>query len=335
MSEEVILDGKTYISSKRASEKSGYAQDYIGQLARKGMIDARRIGGLWYIFFDSLNGYKDKADKLVREAPKTDNQAPDPDSLVFFDGKDYISAHRASEITGYHQDYVGQLARSGKIASQQIGNRWYVDRAGIEAHKTEKDSLLAAVQVESVGLQPKKEEAFIKKPEIVADTVEKIEKKEPVKQSIADIGPLLTYSADDGDLIPGLPDKTSALPALVLESNGEDDVEEETEKVNKIPITVSENRQLKANVVTKKDYFQVAKKAQRSGKSMSYATISAIIFSIIVVLGGGYFMLTGNSSSGGKESKSGLLAAGSMTFGKAGDFIEPLITHEIVYVRQN
>ena len=35
MSDEMQIEGKPYISSKRASELSGYAQDYIGQLARK------------------------------------------------------------------------------------------------------------------------------------------------------------------------------------------------------------------------------------------------------------------------------------------------------------
>src|SRR3990167_8328737 len=62
----------------------------------------------------------------------------DADSLVSFDGKDHISASRAAKITGYHPDYVGQLARSGAIISRQVGNRWYVDRAALLSHKKEK-----------------------------------------------------------------------------------------------------------------------------------------------------------------------------------------------------
>src|ERR1700690_1515912 len=151
MSDSVSIEGKEYISSKRAADLSGYAQDYLGQLARSGQIDAQRIGGLWYVSIESLSAYKSKADTFKPEPPKFDRQA-DPESFISFDGKDYISAARAAKITSYHQDYIGQLARSGKILSRQIGNRWYVEREALLSHKEEKDALLAALQSESVGI---------------------------------------------------------------------------------------------------------------------------------------------------------------------------------------
>lgn len=160
MSDEIPVGDTIYVSSKRASDISGYAQDYIGQLARSNQIDAKRIGGLWYVDMLSLEAYKTRSPEenkitspQIREVVEKEKEA---DVLVSFDGKDYISANRASKITGYNQDYVGQLARSGKILSRQVGNRWYVDRDGILAHKNEKDRLLAAVQSESVGLQLQK-----------------------------------------------------------------------------------------------------------------------------------------------------------------------------------
>ncbi|HEY4519595.1 MAG TPA: hypothetical protein VJH33_00960 [Candidatus Paceibacterota bacterium] len=159
MSDEIQISGKTYISSKRAGDLTGYAQDYIGQLARGGAIDAQRIGGLWYIYLDSVLQHKKVSESYIPEPPKK-HIAQDIKSIISLEGREYISASRASEITGYHQDYVGQLARSGKISSKQVGNRWYVDRHALEKHKAEKDSLLAAVQVESVGL--KKIEQFDK-----------------------------------------------------------------------------------------------------------------------------------------------------------------------------
>ncbi|MBI2618361.1 helix-turn-helix domain-containing protein [Candidatus Kaiserbacteria bacterium] len=45
----LMLDGKEYISSKRAAELMGYTQDYIGQLCRTGKIEARQVGRGWYI----------------------------------------------------------------------------------------------------------------------------------------------------------------------------------------------------------------------------------------------------------------------------------------------
>lgn len=49
-------------------------------------------------------------------------------------GKKYISAKRAASLTGYAKDYVGQLARAGKIAATRFGRAWYVEEASILAH---------------------------------------------------------------------------------------------------------------------------------------------------------------------------------------------------------
>lgn len=183
MSEEIFLEGKTYVSSKRAAEQTGYAQDYIGQLARKGIIDAQRVGGLWYVRMDSLADYQRNSASYTPTAPvKVQKEV---DSVITFDGKDFISASRAAKLTGYNQDYIGQLARGGKILSRQIGNRWYVDRQMLLAHKMQKDALLAAVQAESLG---------ISRPVVAS---------EPVQATSSDEEPLLTYLNEDGrDLMP-------------------------------------------------------------------------------------------------------------------------------------
>lgn len=56
--DSVEIDGKNYISSARAAKLVGYTKDYIGQLARAGKIDARRIGRGWYIHDDSVRKHK-------------------------------------------------------------------------------------------------------------------------------------------------------------------------------------------------------------------------------------------------------------------------------------
>lgn len=48
-------------------------------------------------------------------------------------GKKYISARRAAELTGYAKDYIGQLARGGKVAATKIGRAWYVEEGEIKA----------------------------------------------------------------------------------------------------------------------------------------------------------------------------------------------------------
>ncbi len=52
--DELIIAGKRHISSKRASELTGYAKDYIGQLIRQGKVHGSRVGRAWYVDLDEI-----------------------------------------------------------------------------------------------------------------------------------------------------------------------------------------------------------------------------------------------------------------------------------------
>ena len=56
-------------------------------------------------------------------------------SLYFGDDKKYISAKEASLLTGYSQDYIGQLARGNKIDSKRVNRIWYVSEESILNYK--------------------------------------------------------------------------------------------------------------------------------------------------------------------------------------------------------
>ncbi|MFZ2049130.1 MAG: hypothetical protein WAV25_02455, partial [Minisyncoccia bacterium] len=47
----------------------------------------------------------------------------------------YISAKVASKKTGYAQDHIGALVRSGKVSGKKIGRAWFVDLESLENHK--------------------------------------------------------------------------------------------------------------------------------------------------------------------------------------------------------
>jgi hypothetical protein len=55
---ELTIDGKIYISSKKAAEITGYAKDYIGQLCREGHVDARMVGRSWYVLETSIRAHR-------------------------------------------------------------------------------------------------------------------------------------------------------------------------------------------------------------------------------------------------------------------------------------
>lgn len=68
--DEVTLDGKIYISSKRAAQITGYAKDYVGQLCREGRVEARLVGRSWYIYEPSIREHRfgQEAQNVSQEA---------------------------------------------------------------------------------------------------------------------------------------------------------------------------------------------------------------------------------------------------------------------------
>ncbi len=260
--QEVSVSGKIYIAAKKAAELCGYAQDYVGQLSRKGAIDAQRVGGHWYVSLESLTKYKKRSDETKPEPPKY-NPEPTPDTVTSLTGKNYISASRASEITGYNSDYVGQLARAGKIKSEQIGNRWYVDEDSLSEHKKEKDGLLAAVQTDSVGLQRSQPGSNIAKGNLNK--------------------PLLEYFSDTRDLIPYLREKR--VEEQVIQVNKiEEKVPELTTEEVRIPIRKmptprrTETRPEIRKIVSKKAIVI----PEISNISLSFARYASIFLIILV-----------------------------------------------------
>lgn len=331
MSDELLISGKNYISSKQAAKVTGYAQDYIGQLARAGNIEAQRVGGLWYVFLDSLTAYKTRTDDF-KPQPPTGAPAQDPESVVSFDGKDYISASRAAKVTGYNQDYIGQLARSGKILSRQIGNRWYVDRAGLIAHKREKDGLLAAVQRDAVGLShsasyfatppalPAEEPYAMRansQTAIHASTEAQEAPMEATKPEYVNAGPVLTYISEHQDLMPVMRSDTADRDA----------------PPQRIPITIKAAHL--ENIPA-----ESPRPRRRSAVSLNTAVKGIAAFTIVVVLSygmvslkksGHYAQIQDRISEfvGGGQNAAG--AAGAI--GQVGDVLESILSRELVYTR--
>jgi hypothetical protein len=54
---------------------------------------------------------------------------------LYFDEKKYISSSRAAKITGYANDYIGQLCRDGKLECRMVGRSWYVSFNSLINHK--------------------------------------------------------------------------------------------------------------------------------------------------------------------------------------------------------
>ncbi|MCX6787350.1 MAG: hypothetical protein NTY93_02385 [Candidatus Kaiserbacteria bacterium] len=56
--DEILIEEKKYISSKRAAKMTGYAKDYVSQLCREGRVPARLIGRSWYVLEAAIQDHR-------------------------------------------------------------------------------------------------------------------------------------------------------------------------------------------------------------------------------------------------------------------------------------
>ncbi|OHA17064.1 MAG: hypothetical protein A3C79_02150 [Candidatus Taylorbacteria bacterium RIFCSPHIGHO2_02_FULL_45_28] len=66
MKDALNIDGKIYISSRRAAEISKYSNDYIGQLCRGGKVTARMMGRAWFVDQESLLSHKKSSEEAFQ-----------------------------------------------------------------------------------------------------------------------------------------------------------------------------------------------------------------------------------------------------------------------------
>lgn len=56
--DELLIEDKKYVSSKRAAKMTGYAKDYVGQLCREGRVPARLVGRSWYVLEAAIQDHR-------------------------------------------------------------------------------------------------------------------------------------------------------------------------------------------------------------------------------------------------------------------------------------
>jgi hypothetical protein len=77
--DEILIEEKKYISSKRAAKVTGYAKDYIGQLCREGRVPARLVGRNWYVLESAIQDHRFGQQEIEPEhIAKTEPSAPEP-----------------------------------------------------------------------------------------------------------------------------------------------------------------------------------------------------------------------------------------------------------------
>ncbi|MCX6712850.1 MAG: hypothetical protein NTY66_01430, partial [Candidatus Vogelbacteria bacterium] len=114
-----------FLSLKEASKRSGYNQDYIGQLIRGGKVEARRVGKSWLVSRHSLVAYLSSIGRMPVDKEMFQTVTADTD---------FITLKEAAKHAGYNQDYIGQLIRGGKVGAQRLGKNWLVNFRSLVAY---------------------------------------------------------------------------------------------------------------------------------------------------------------------------------------------------------
>ncbi|MBU3968829.1 hypothetical protein KJ991_01290, partial [Patescibacteria group bacterium] len=177
MKDEIFIKGRKYITTKSASELTGYTSDYVEQLSRAGKIKTMMIGHTRYVDEKDILNYGDSGGILIED-------------------KKYISTKRASELTGYASDYIGQLSRGGAIKSSLIGKTKFVEEIEIlEYAKKSGKMILQKGDFEQ---------------DLSAQAIDETLKEKPQKDFIKT--EWANYFKDDSPLIPSLK-KEKSFPA--------------------------------------------------------------------------------------------------------------------------
>jgi len=56
-----------------------------------------------------------------------------PETVFTIIGRYCVSLSQAAELTGYHEDYLGQAARLGELKATKIGRNWITLRSSLQA----------------------------------------------------------------------------------------------------------------------------------------------------------------------------------------------------------
>ena len=79
------------------------------------------------------------------------------DELIFA-GNKYISSKRASKLTGYTTDYIGQMCRGDKIDCRLVGRNWYINERVLDEQKKnfkkEQAGRIEEIKYKKLDLEP-------------------------------------------------------------------------------------------------------------------------------------------------------------------------------------
>lgn len=186
---ELTIDGKQYISSKKAADITGYAKDYVGQLCREGHVEARMVGRSWYVLESSIRAHRFGGDSTdTTPVPEPTEATP----LDTWEKPTYIPETIPSmpilPVQQPESDTVPATTAETLTDMQSAWKEWFAQK---QDHLIESPEIIDAREEEQeeaaeepVQDEPEEEELPLEAPEPVS--IHTIEEEEPVFEAADD-----------------------------------------------------------------------------------------------------------------------------------------------------
>ncbi len=119
--DEIVIEDKKYISTKRAAKATGYAKDYVGQLCREGRVPARLVGRSWYVLESALADHR-FGNEVAEVAPKAEKKEKEDEE----EGSKYprYQADEIEEIETLTTEFVRPEDIEEKPERETIKDAW-------------------------------------------------------------------------------------------------------------------------------------------------------------------------------------------------------------------
>lgn len=123
------------LSTTDASKLSGFSKIYIQYLARTGRVEGAKLGGHdWLIYEDSLKAFLAQPRSKGRKGPRKQREIRHTEQGE----RVLLSTAEASAISGYRQDSLLRLLRSGHIEGEKVGRTWLIYEDSLLSYKQRK-----------------------------------------------------------------------------------------------------------------------------------------------------------------------------------------------------
>jgi len=158
--DEILIEEKKFVSSKRAAKMTGYAKDYIGQLCREGRVPARLIGRSWYVLEAAIQDHRFGAEEPERESKTAQSPMKSPEIQSTWESPRYESySEELLPAIKPSKEAESSVVDTEEEASQRIQDSWkaWFDRFD---HMAEDDALKPiVVPMVSEEIQEESEES--------------------------------------------------------------------------------------------------------------------------------------------------------------------------------